>query len=156
MNEIEYIDSIDACFPYEDEDAWRAAVDQGISISDNAAYMALYEICRGVGDLPLSALHRMLDYWDAKYDHPTKPTVMVAVRAVFNDTYLSEAEALAFLDEIAAYPGQCNALGIVWHAAPRDAKRPSRATEAVERRLEEIWKKIAEEYKPPAPADGSA
>ncbi|MFA5240113.1 MAG: hypothetical protein WC476_10480, partial [Phycisphaerae bacterium] len=45
-NEDEYIESIDASFPYHDENEWKAVIKEGVGISDEAAYYALYEICR--------------------------------------------------------------------------------------------------------------
>ncbi len=141
MTEIEYIESIDACFPYDDEKAWKATIDEGISISDNAAYMALYEICAAPPEMPLTDLQRMLEYWDSKYDHSTKSIVMNAARAVMRGDYLPEEEILRCLDEIAVHPGLYNAIGILWQAAPRGGDWPGRATDAVEQRCDEIRKR---------------
>lgn len=140
MTEIEYIESIDACFPYNGEKAWKTTIDEGISISDNAAYMALYEICGAPPEIPQSHLQRMLTYWDSNYNHPIKRTVMNAATAVMHDVYLPEDEILQGLDEIAGYPGLYNAIGILWHAAPRGGDWPGRATDAVERRCDDIRK----------------
>jgi hypothetical protein len=141
MNETEYINRIDLYFPYDDEKAWKAAIDQGTSISDNAAYMALQMICSGAGNIAQADLQRMLEYWSSHYDHPTKPTVLKAVKALLNDTCLVEEEALRYLDEIAAYPGLYNAIGIIWQAAPRGEDWGGRATEGVETRYDDIRKK---------------
>ena len=51
---------------------------------------------------------------------------------------LPEAEILRCLDEIAAYPGLYNAIGILWQAAPKDGDWMGRATEAVEQKCDEI------------------
>jgi hypothetical protein len=138
MTEIEYIESIDACFPYNDEKACKATIDEGISISDNAAYMALYEICGAPPEIPQSDLQQMLEYWNSKYNHPTKPIVMNAAKAVMRGVYLPEEKILRCLDEIAMYPGLYNAVGILWQAAPRGGDWPGRATEAVEQRCDDI------------------
>jgi len=138
MTEVEYIESIDACFPYDDEKAWKATIDEGISISDNAAYMALYELCVAPSEILQSDLQRMLEYWASKYDHPTKPIVVNAAKAVMRGIYLPEGEILNCLDEIAPYPGLYNAIGILWQAAPRGEDGPWRAIEAVEQKCDDI------------------
>ena len=138
MTEVEYIESIDACFPYRDENVWKATIDQGISTSDNAAYMALHEICGAPPEIPQSDLQQMFEYWDSRYSHPTKPIVMNAAKVVLQNTYLPEAEVLRCLDEIAMYPSLYNAIGILWHAAPRGGDWPGRATEVVEQKCDEI------------------
>ncbi|MCL5282217.1 MAG: hypothetical protein M1376_20195 [Planctomycetes bacterium] len=140
MTEIEYIESIDACFPYDHEKAWKAVVDEGINISDNAAYMALYRICGPPADLPDSEVRRMLEYWTSKYNHPTKSMMLNAAKAVVHGADLPEEEILRCLDEIATYPGLYNAIGILWQAAPRGGDWPGRATEAVEQKCDEIRK----------------
>jgi len=120
MNEAEYIDDIDACFPYKDEKKWKGAIDQGIEISDNAAYMALYEICAAPPEIPQSEVYRMLEYWSSHYDHPTKTVIMKAAIAVITGASLSQEEALMYLDRIARHPGLDGAAMILYHAAPSD------------------------------------
>ncbi len=80
----------------------------------------------------------MFEYWAARYNHPTKPTVIKAAKAVMHNGCLPEAEILRCLDEIAAYPGLYNAIGILWQAAPKDGDWMGRATEAVEQKCDEI------------------
>lgn len=144
MNEVEYMESVDACFPYDDEKTWRTTIDQGIAISDNAAYMALHAICMGSPTVPRLDLEKMLEYWSSKYDHPTKTIVVNAARAVMRGVELPEEEILRYLDEIARYPGLYNAIGIVWQAAPRDGNSVGNATERVEHKCEEIYRKWME------------
>lgn len=152
MNEIEYINNMDACFPYENEKAWKAAIDQGIRISDNAAYMALHMICSGPSHVPPNDVRRMLDCWSSRCKHPAKSTVMKAAKAVLNEEYLPEAEVLKSMDEVAAYPGLYNALGLIWQAAPREDDWSGYATPAVEKKYDDI-RKSWEGSKEPAAAE---
>jgi len=46
FDENEFILKIDNSFPYKDDEKWKALVDEGASISPNASYMVLHEICR--------------------------------------------------------------------------------------------------------------
>lgn len=117
MNEYEYIEKIDASFPYGEEQEWKACIDEGISISDNAAYMALHEICCAPSDISRADSLKMLEYWSSKYHHDTKGVVLEAAKALIYDTAISERDALAALNEIANYPGLYNAAAIVYFAA---------------------------------------
>ena len=73
MNEIEYINRIDTYFPFGKARKWKPVVDQSVSLSDNAAYMALFAIVVAKPrDLPRRESQRMIDYWSSKYDHPTR------------------------------------------------------------------------------------
>lgn len=62
--EIEFIDSIDARFPFENEIAATAIASKGAAISDNAALMVGYELATASGGwhaaLRLSLLDRLL------------------------------------------------------------------------------------------------
>jgi hypothetical protein len=129
---MEYIERIDASFPHDDEKAWKATIDEGIRLSDNAAYMALLAICSSSCETSRDESDRMIQYWSSHYDHPTKPVVLKAARARIGRSEMPEDECLRYLSEIAAYPGLYNAVGIVWQAAPRDKAWVGKATEAVE------------------------
>jgi hypothetical protein len=152
MNEIEYTNSIDLYFRYDNEKAWKAAIDQGIRISDNAAYLALQRICSGTTHVPPGDVRRMLDCWTSRCKHPTKPTVLKAAKAILNEECLPEAEVLRSMDEVAAYPGLYNALGLIWQAAPREDDWSGNATQAVEKKYDDI-RKSWEGTKEPEPTD---
>jgi len=142
--ETEYYNKIDTRFPYDDEGAWKAAIDEGISISDNGAYMALHEICGAPPEIRQMDLAKMLDYWASRYDHPTKSIMIVAAKAVIRGEYLPEQDVLKYLDEIASYANLYAAAGILWWAAPRDRGWPGSATDRVEQKFAEItdrWRK---------------
>jgi len=46
MTEAEFIEAIGFRFPYQDFDKCRSLIKLGASISANAAFMVLHEICR--------------------------------------------------------------------------------------------------------------
>ena len=138
MNEAEYEEKIDASFPYDDEEAWKAIIDEGITISDNGAYMALHEICGAPHEIPQADLMRMIEYWASRYDHPTKPVMLIAARAVVRGGALPEEDVLKYLDEVAHYPGLYAAAGILWWAGPREDGSPGRSTDRIERKCQEI------------------
>lgn len=59
MTEIEFIESIDACFPYGDEKEWRKLIHQGVQITDNASFMVLHEIYGAPKEVPTANLLNM-------------------------------------------------------------------------------------------------
>lgn len=131
MNECEYIDGIDANFPYHDEHAWKAVIEEGVGISDNAAYMALYEICCGPAEIARPSLLKMVEYWSLKYSHPMKALVIEAAKAVIEGVELSEEKVLEGLDRIANYANLYNAANILLAASPRDGGRIRSKHEAI-------------------------
>jgi len=138
MNEAEYDVKIDVSFPYDDEEAWKAAIDEGIGISDNGAYAALHELCGAPPEIQQTDLMRMLEYWASRYEHPTKPVMMIAAQAVIRGEALTEQEVLKYLDEVARYPGLYAAAGILWWAGPREEGSPRRSTDRIEQKCREI------------------
>ncbi|UCC22737.1 MAG: hypothetical protein JSW23_01315 [Planctomycetota bacterium] len=141
MNEYEYIEKIDASFPYGEEQEWKACIDEGISISDNAAYMALHEICRASSDISRADSLKMLGYWSSKYHHDTKGVILEAAKALIYDTAISERDALAALNEIANYPGLYNAAAIVYFAAVPENENIQKKYDAIVRR----WRQLSQE-----------
>lgn len=138
MNEIEYIDRIDTCFPFGRARKWKPVIDQGVSLSDNAAYMALFAIAVArPRDLPRRESQRMIDYWSSKYDHPTKAMVLAAARAIIWNKPLSQETALKDMDAVAPYRNLCNALGII-HAAVRPDDCTGDTPASVEQKCREI------------------
>jgi hypothetical protein len=123
MNEAEFIDSIDACFPYDDENKWKPIVECGINISDNAAYMVLYEICVAPAEIPQSDVFKILEYWSSRYNHPAKDMVVKAAIAVIQDKTLPEEEILIYLDALLPYPGLYNAASVLYNASPEWSER---------------------------------
>ncbi|MGE5295979.1 MAG: hypothetical protein ACM3VT_14230 [Solirubrobacterales bacterium] len=138
MDDVEYIKRIDGYFPFGKARKWKPVVDEGIRLSDNAAYMALFAIVVArPRDLPRRESQRMVDYWSSKYDHPAKAIVLTAARAIIWNRPLSEEATLEYLDTIAPYRNLYSALGIVC-AAVRSDDRIGEMPVSIERRHKEI------------------
>ena len=122
MNEQEYIDSIDACFPY---DKWKEAIDKGISISANAAFAALYELnsMSTFSEVSKEKLLEMLNYWSSKFSHPLKEIAIDAVMTSLDDKYLDIQKALNCLDTISKYPKLYSVLNLICNTGDYRDKR---------------------------------
>jgi hypothetical protein len=116
MNEIEFIESIDACFPYDDEEKWKQVIKQGAQISDNTSFMVLHEICRAPRSKKISSkkLLLILREWELAFDHPVKNLVVEAGKAIIDNTYIKNEKAIRFMEKISKYKGMYNALSIVY------------------------------------------
>jgi hypothetical protein len=136
MDEDEYIESIDASFPFSDEKQWRDVIEQGIAISDNAAFYPLYEISSEPAGVrvDLSNLLKMVGYWSSRYSHPLKEIVLEAAYAAINGSDFSRGKILEYLDIISKYQGMYSAISVILCAG-------SEEDEEIEARCNEIYKK---------------
>jgi hypothetical protein len=116
MNEIEFLNSIDCCFPYDNEDQWRALILQGKEISDNASFGVLEEISRKPLGNPVSENEQlvMLDAWEADNQHPLAKSVIEAAKAIITDTHLSVDRVLELLSQVQPYRNMYSALNIIY------------------------------------------
>jgi hypothetical protein len=118
MCEKEFLNSIDCCFPYEQESQWRALIFQGNKISANASFGVLEEIARKPFGNPVSQQEQlvMVDVWEAENKHPLVQPVIEAAKAIITDTLLSTNRVLEMLSQVQAYPNLYTALNIIYFA----------------------------------------
>ncbi len=133
MSETEFIEKIDGNFPYHSEPEWRALVELGASISQNAAYMVLHEICRAPRSkkVTLKSKRAMLEYWRQNFNHPTMTSVLRAAEVMIKGEELPVEESMSIMKIISAYPNQYNALSI-----------PYFACDDIDGRADELYQKI--------------
>ena len=118
MNEQEFIQSIDCCFPYLEEERWKQIVELGVGLSSNAAFMVLHEICRpshssGVAPDQLKGIAK---HWFDRFDHPLKNRLYEIALKRIDRQELSVAEVLDHFKEIQKFRDQYNALAIAYFA----------------------------------------
>lgn len=118
MTETEFIESIDCSFPYNSEAEWRPLIELGTSISPNAAFMVLHELCRpptGIA-VPKARIEAILDCWNQHFKHPLVGQVLPAAKAMIDGQTIAVDTALRTMRVVAAYRGQYNALSIPYFA----------------------------------------
>jgi hypothetical protein len=118
LNEEEFIQSIDCCFPYSDEVKWKALVVAGAEISPNSAFMVLQEICRPPKSSKATPNHlkKIAEYWFEHFEHPLAARLYEIALHKINGHELSVSQVLAHFEEIRKFPNQYNALGIAYFA----------------------------------------
>ncbi|MEI7768529.1 MAG: hypothetical protein WCI67_01010 [Chloroflexales bacterium] len=87
MTEAAFLNAIDCCFPYADEQQWRALIAECHVISANAAFGVLEEIARKPASNPVRPEEQlmMVDAWAEGATHPLTPLVLQAATAIITD-----------------------------------------------------------------------
>lgn len=116
--EIEFIDSIDASFPFENPDEARNIVSKGAVISDNAALMIILELINEANslftDLSLSLLEQLC------HERPTQAirlTASVAESLIRRGSF-PEGSVERLLEYCRKHKCCYNALGILASCSP--------------------------------------
>jgi len=118
MNELEFIESIDCCFPYNDEKKWKNIISKGVKLNDNCSFAILYEICR----VPVSKkinkikLFNILEYWKTNFKHPIKDEILNIALLMINKTDIEPKIIIELMKNIQKYKGQYCALNILYFA----------------------------------------
>lgn len=137
-SEADFIGSIDCRFPYSDTASALSLIEEGCEISGNAAFMVVHELTR----LPVSASVDdatrllLLDELEARLTHPLKGVVLDVARRMVRGESLPFEECCAVLNQIAAHPGEYNALGLVYFSCEESGMV---AIDAVYNRILDGW-----------------
>lgn len=121
--EEEFLQAIDCRFPYGDTGAAHSLIDEACAISSNAAFMVAHELARP----PLSAhvdsatRRMLLDRLGERMTHPLKGPVLDVARRMVRGDSLTAADCCELMARVAAYPGEFNALAVVYCACAPDS-----------------------------------
>ena len=116
MEETEFYELIDCEFPYNNRERAIELIDLGISISANASFAVLHELCRpGMGtDVTKETLLDLIAIWVEKVNHPLAISVVPVARMMAEGKEQPVDEAILLLLEIAPYEGLYAALNIAY------------------------------------------
>jgi hypothetical protein len=123
MNEIDFIESIDASFPYRDENKYHKIIENSVKISDNAAFMILYEICFAPKEVSKQTRLNIISIWDNKYNHPVKKDLIEVGKLLIEGRGIKIATALKLMNKISRYNKLYNALNIIYGASNEPNKK---------------------------------
>ena len=135
-----FIECFDCRFPYGDPSA-STLISQGWSISLNAAFCVLVELChlpRHI-DVDRCRLKEIVDEWAAGPDHPIKMPVLHAVHALVDGNTLPLDECVDLMNYVAGFDGQRAALAIVYYAADADTPEGDEALERIYTEIIQRW-----------------
>lgn len=114
--EAEFIEAIDCRFPYGDPALAAWLIDEACANSSNAAFMVAHELSRrprsssAADAVCLTLLDRLCE----RRIHPLKDSVLAVARRMVRRDPVRFDECRVLMDRIAAYPGEFNALAIVY------------------------------------------
>jgi len=113
MNEAEFIESIDARFPYSNVEASRELIRAASAISSNASFMIAHELARPPAGIPLATLEMLLTLWANEFDHPLKASVERVCKLMIRGLEPERSEYIDLLNEVKAHSGEFNALAVL-------------------------------------------
>ncbi|MCK6459029.1 MAG: hypothetical protein L6Q95_03955 [Planctomycetes bacterium] len=122
--EAEFINEIDCQFPYFDRERALALASAACSISANAAFAVLFEVC----NLPESAKAEadpeiraaVLRRIETLLSHPLARVILPLAEGVLEGKPASVSERIDAMRRVAAFPGQYCALQVALYAADRE------------------------------------
>jgi hypothetical protein len=138
-----FVDSIDGKFPYNDPAQATATIAQGWSISLNAAFCVLHEICRpGRGvDVRRQRLVELLSEWQSGPEHDLKVPLATCASTLIDGVSLPRRQVSLILDQIAQYDAQRAALSIAYFTSDCDAPEDDRALNDAYERIRREWER---------------
>ncbi len=118
MQEIEFNDNIDQKFPYLDREKALALIIQAKSISPNASFMVLHELCRPPVEknIDKNALCDLIEIWKNHNEDKLSKTIALMAEALGAGILIPETDGLELMQVLRNFPNQYNALAIVYFA----------------------------------------
>lgn len=138
MDEFEFAVFIDCDFPYNDRLKAIALIDQANSISANAMFIVLEELCRpGQGvKVTKDTLLSLIDIWSERTEHPLAQIVVPVARLMAKGSHCWPVDqAAALMEKIAPFKGLYSALNVAYFSC-----------DDVDELLEVRWKEIHAEW----------
>jgi hypothetical protein len=114
----------------------RPAIDRGITISPNAAFAVLHEICRPPRSVRISVdrLIQLLEYWRSRFDHPAADMLVEVAISIIHERDLAVQDVMTKIGLLADYPGLYAALSILYFSCDDPDKRLEPVDAAIRRR----------------------
>ena len=137
--EIEFLNKIDCNFPYLDRTQCVNIINEANSISSNASFSVIEEICR----MPQSKrtkiskeiLFELLYLVERSFEHPLKTIIIETAKKMINNQLLDIDNVISVMNKIREFKGQYAALSILYFSC-----------EDEEDKLEIFWNQIINEW----------
>jgi len=125
MNEEEFINSIDCCFPYNNPMKWKKIVNAAIGISDNACFMVLHELCRAPRSERVTYKTKLeiFTYFSGRFRHPLMSLLGKIIFNMLKNEYVPVGVCLSGMKKVSAYKNQYSALAICLFSGYENSNR---------------------------------
>lgn len=139
--EIPFEISFDGCFPYDDEVAASALIEQGWGISLNAAFCVLDELCRPPHQNSVSSQRQreLVSEWTGGPEHALKAPLLRCATALIDGTPLPWQEGVELMSSVGEYDGQRAALSIAYFASDAGSGEGDHALTVVDIEIRQKW-----------------
>jgi hypothetical protein len=137
--EIQFLDKIDCNFPYLDRQESLRLIAQASTLSTNALFSVIEELCRipesQRSTVSTETLLNLLTVAASKLNHPLKEIIVDTADKMIRRQELTVDEAISKIQTVQKNPGQFAALSILYFSCDdKDGK------------LEPIWDNIINEW----------
>jgi hypothetical protein len=141
LTEQEFASSFHAKFPYLNKEAASVLIQKGWSISPNAAFCVLHEICRPPFGTTVQAesLHLLTREWSKAGDHPLKRSLVGAAVSIIDGDPLPWPTAIDLMHAIGANDGYYAALAIAYFAGDCSTDEGNEALEKACKAIKSRW-----------------
>lgn len=116
--ELEFLDEIDANFPYNDETRAHELIAKAAAFSNNSVFAIMYELCylptNVQKQVSESARIELLTVCLDKLNHPTKQLASEVSTRLIKGEDLSVSEAISAMRRVAKYPDAYGLLSILY------------------------------------------
>ena len=138
-SELPFLAAFEHRFPYRD--AAMALIRQGWTISLNAAFCVLNELCRPPfpGVVGQSRMRELITEWAKGPDHPLKAPLLRCAIALITDKPLPWREAILIMEDVGRFDGQRAALGLAYSAGDCSTEEGDVALNEAEVRVRRGW-----------------
>lgn len=138
-NEIQFLDKIDCNFPYQDRQESLRLIERASTLSTNALFSIIEELCRvPESERPNASTEALLDLLALtanKINHPLKELIVETADKMIRRQELTVDDVILKMQTVQNYPGQFAALSILYFSCDdKDGK------------LEPIWDNIINEW----------
>ena len=139
VSEKLFLEKIDCNFPYHDRQESMRLINQAATLSANALFSVIEELCRipdsKKASLSTFILLDLLTLTASKISHPLKELIVDAAEKMIRKQELTVDDVILKMQIVQKYPGQYAALSILYFSC--DDK---------EEKLEPIWDRIISEW----------
>jgi hypothetical protein len=139
MSEVEFIASIDCCFPYSNPKKARVLAEQSLKISPNAVFMVMHELARLPKNRQSSQAERLavLEFIEERFVHPLSGLAASLTRRMIMENKITAQQAVCSIEKIKNFPGCYNALNLAYFANDSSSRIVDFAYDSVKKNWEQ-------------------
>ena len=139
MTEVEFINSIDCRFPYDNEAECLRLIAMAPQISTNAAFMVLHELARVPHSRQIEQkyLLRMVDNWGQYFSHPLSKALVDVAQKMICKEFVPLNASIELMNKISQFPNEYCALSIAYFSCDD----PSGKIDEIYESIEALWKR---------------